>query len=71
MAKRGRPAVYDWKSYGNGQTWVCEKGTDFDTTPASFRALVHRTASAQGKQAKTKVSGHRVTFRFENQQNGT
>lgn len=65
MAKRGRPAVYNWRKYGNGESWVCEKGVHFDTTPASFRALVHRTASAQGKRAKTTISGNRVTFRFE------
>lgn len=63
---RGRPPKYDWDKYADGQTWVCHQGRDFDTSPISFRALVHRTANARGLKAETTINKHSksVTFRF-------
>jgi hypothetical protein len=63
---RGRPPIYDWEKYGDGQTWVCRQGVDFETSPTSFRALVHRTANARGMKAETTINKYdkSVTFRF-------
>lgn len=63
---RGRPPLYDWDKYSDGQSWVCRAGQDFQTSPTSFRALVHRTASARGLKAETIIDKHAqtVTFRF-------
>ena len=63
---RGRPAKYDWDKYLDGNRWVCYQGTDFDTSPTSFRALVHRTANSRGLKCETQIDKHSnsVSFRF-------
>lgn len=63
---RGRPPIYDWDKYADGQVWICKQGQDFDTSPVSFRALVHRTANARGMKAETTINkrDQSVTFRF-------
>jgi hypothetical protein len=63
---RGRPPIYDWDKFSDGQTWVCRQGQDFNITPVSFRALVHRTANARGMKAETTINkrDQSVTFRF-------
>lgn len=45
--KRGRPAIYDWDSCFDGEIHRFFQGQDFTVTLESFRALVHRTASAR------------------------
>lgn len=64
--RRGRPPLYDWDLYANGDNWVCRKGVDFQTSPTSFRALVHRTATARGLKAETFIdkTAETVSFRF-------
>lgn len=66
---RGRPPIYDWDKYADGQNWVCKQGEDFETSPVSFRALVHRTANARGMKAETTIDKDRntVSFRFFNE----
>jgi hypothetical protein len=62
----GRPPIYDWEKYADGQTWVCRRGVDFEISPVSFRALVHRTAKVRGLKAETRIDKNAgtVTFRF-------
>jgi hypothetical protein len=67
--KRGRPPKYDWESYFDGQIHVLYSGQDFDISPKSFRALVHRTArSREGGEwrAETQIdkTASSVAFRF-------
>lgn len=52
---RGRPPKYDWDRYSDGRNYRCVQGVDFDTSPVSFRALVHRTADARGLKAETRI----------------
>lgn len=63
---RGRPPTYDWDKLSDGQVWVRYKGIDFQSEVASFRALVHRTASAKGLKVETSIdkNAESVTFRF-------
>ena len=71
--KRGRPPKYDWEECFDGQIHVFYKGQDFDVSIESFRALVHRTASARSKggpwKAETSISKNdqTVAFRFYNE----
>ena len=70
--KRGRPALYDWDSCFDGQIHVFFKGQDFHTSIESFRALVHRTASARAAdgpwKAETSIDRQQqsVIFQFLN-----
>jgi hypothetical protein len=69
--RRGRPPIYDWDSCFDGQIHVWHKGTDFNTSPQSFRALVHRTAAARTEggpwKAETRIlDGNQVAFKFYN-----
>jgi hypothetical protein len=58
--------LYDWDKFSDGQNWVCRRGEDFQTSPMSFRALVHRTANARGMKAETQIdkNAQTVSFRF-------
>lgn len=64
--KRGRPPKYDWDKYSDGQPWVLYRGTDFDTSVVSFRALVHSAARSRGLKAETAIDprNESVSFRF-------
>lgn len=66
--RRGRPPLYDWESYFDGQIHVLYQGRDFNPSPQSFRALVHRTAAAKGVgwKAETQIdkNNNSVSFRF-------
>lgn len=65
--RRGRPPKYDWDPLFDGEIHVWFKGEDFQVSPASFRALVHRTASARDGnwKAETRIVGDSVMFRFD------
>lgn len=66
--RRGRPPKYDWESCFDGQIHVWYQGTDFDVSPQSFRALVHRTAAARDGdwKAETRIdkNNNSVMFKF-------
>lgn len=64
--KRGRPAKYDWDKYADGQNWVLYRGTDFEVSLSSFRALVHSAARSRGFKAETVLNKNNdsVSFRF-------
>ncbi len=70
--KRGRPPLYDWDSLFDDQIHHYFKGADFQVSIESFRALVHRTASARIEggpwKAETKIdkNAQSVSFRFFN-----
>lgn len=61
---RGRPNIYNWDIWTNGEVWQLERGVDFTCDPRSFRTLVHRTKRARGIQAKTKINGDTITIQF-------
>lgn len=64
--RRGRPPLYPWESWFDGDIHVCYMGRDFQTAPSSFRALVHRAANSRGMKAETKIDPEAgsVSFRF-------
>jgi hypothetical protein len=57
---RGRPPVYDWAKWTNGEVHELTRGEDFDCDPRSFRTLVHRTKKSRGLSARTKFKGDNV-----------
>lgn len=64
--RRGRPPLYDWDRYFDGEIHILYQGTDFQVSPQSFRALVHRTANSRGMKAETRLdkNANSVAFRF-------
>jgi hypothetical protein len=75
--QRGRPPKYNWDRYFEPQQdtglpgqYILQQGRDFQTKPASFRALVHATARNRTDggpwRAETQVEEEtgRVLFRF-------
>lgn len=66
--RRGRPPKYNWDDLFDGEIHVFYQGTDFDTSPTSFRALVHRTAGAREGdwKAETRIdkNAKSVLFKF-------
>lgn len=66
--RRGRPPKYNWDQCFDGEIHVFYQGTDFEVSPESFRALVHRTAAARDGdwKAETRVdkTANSVMFKF-------
>jgi hypothetical protein len=64
-ATQGRPQVYPWDEWTNGEIWDLDYGRDFFCEPKSFRTLVHRTAQVYGLRARTKFgSDKKVIISF-------
>lgn len=64
--RRGRPPKYDWDRYFDGEIHVLRQGVDFQISPTSFRALVHRTANARGNwRAETQINKNEGTVLFK------
>ncbi len=61
---RGRPPLYPWDKWTNGEVYELTQGEDFKTNPASFRALVHRTAKSRGLAAQTTIRKNQVVIQF-------
>lgn len=61
---RGRPPKYDWDRLMDGSEHICWPGQDFDCTPASFRALVYRTADSRDLTATVTLDKHSGSVRF-------
>jgi hypothetical protein len=55
-SKKGRPQVYPWESWTNGESWRLHHGEDFQANLISFRTMVHRKARDMGLKAYTKIN---------------
>jgi hypothetical protein len=62
--RRGRPSLYDWDKLANGEEHFMYPDTDFYCTPASFRALVYRTASVRGLDVSVRLDRNTGLVRF-------
>lgn len=51
----GRPPIYPWDEWTDGQIRELRQGVHFHSQATSFRTLVHRTAKDYGLKAKTSI----------------
>lgn len=58
---RGRPPKYDWDALFNGEEQFCWPEQDFTCSPASFRALVYRTAAVRNLEMAAPVRLEKAT----------
>ena len=56
----GRPPIYPWDEWCDGQVRRLFRGEDFNSDPKSFRVLVHRTAKSRGLKARTSIESDGV-----------
>lgn len=67
---RGRPAKYPWDEWADGKVRRLVQGEHFPCSVASFRALVHKTASSRAArglprtEARTGVKGNSIIVQF-------
>ncbi len=60
----GRPSLYPWGQWTNGDWWEAQKGSDFRCTVSGFTSSVYYHATRHGMTAETIVRGGTVLFRF-------
>lgn len=61
----GRPGKYPWDEWFNGKVWEVEAGTDFSTTPESFRMTIKSAAKSRGGSVKiAKLDEKRLVFQY-------
>jgi hypothetical protein len=53
---RGRPPIYPWDIWTDGQTRRLYQGFDFSAQLKSFRTMVHRKARDLGMRANTNIN---------------
>lgn len=53
--RRGRPPLYEWDQWIDGNIHVLRQGREFKTDRISFRALCHRTATSRGLKVETRM----------------
>lgn len=65
-SRKGRPAIYPWDEWTDGQSRRLYRGQDFFATPVSFRTMVHRKAHDVGLKAYVGINraDESVTIRF-------
>ena len=62
---RGRPPIYDWEKFTNGEVWQLTRGVDFNSDPRSFRTLVHRKKKQWNLGARTRIhDDESITIQF-------
>jgi hypothetical protein len=68
MPKRraGRPPIYPWDKWTDGQTWRVTFGEDYFVATQHFRNMLHGRAKTLGLLVETSVmtGESAVTFRF-------
>ncbi len=57
----GRPRVYNWSRYLDGNIWKLTRGVDFFSECSSFRGAVYSAASRAGLKVRVNVDGDAVT----------
>ena len=53
--RKGRPPIYDWPAWMDGQIHKLVKGRDFNGAAKSFRVGAHRTAKGYGMKVHTEI----------------
>lgn len=64
--KRGRPPVYPWEDWMDGEIHKLYKGEDFNGEAKSFRVSAHRTAKSYGLKVHTEIvdDGEAILIEF-------
>lgn len=66
VRKPGRPPIYPWETWTNGEQWEVTQGEDFQSSVRSFRVLLYVTARARDLRVTVRVAraSNVVTFQF-------
>lgn len=63
--RKGRPPIYPWDEWLDGQLHILRQADDFPTaTPRGFRANCYHAAQAKGGKAETKLIDGGVMLRY-------
>jgi hypothetical protein len=54
-SNRGRPELYDWAAWADGQARKLRQGEDFNAGLLSMRTMIHRKARSLGLRAFTHI----------------
>jgi hypothetical protein len=66
FARTGRPSLYPWDEWSDGQTRIVERFVDFHCAMDSFTNHVHTWARRHGFRARTQtVAVNRIAIRME------
>ncbi len=57
-SNRGRPEIYPWQEWADGQARKLYQGQDFDANLTSMRTQIHRKARSLGLRAYTHINEH-------------
>jgi hypothetical protein len=65
--RQGRPPIYPWGIWSDGQVYKLYAGEDFNGQAASFRVLAHRTAKTMGLKVETAIvdDGEAIIIEFK------
>lgn len=55
MQKRGRPELYPWDEWFDGQVWKLIRDVDFAASPDGFRVTVAQAARRRGMKARIRI----------------
>lgn len=64
--RQGRPPLYPWEHWMDGEIHKLFKGSDFNGDPKSFRVGAHRTAKNYGLKVHTEIvdDGEAILLEF-------
>jgi hypothetical protein len=64
--RQGRPPLYPWGSWMDGEIHKLFKNVDFNGQPTSFRVGAHRTAKNYGLKVHTEIvdDGNAILIEF-------
>lgn len=58
--RTGRPALYPWAEWLNGEVWILKHGEDFNPPPGNFRNMILYQGRERGVKIETRVEGDYV-----------
>ncbi len=61
-SNRGRPELYDWNLWSDGNARKLHQGLDFDAGLMSMRTMIHRKARSLGLRAFTHIDDNNKTI---------
>lgn len=66
--RQGRPPIYPWEKWMDGEIHKLFQGSDFNGQVKSFRVGAHRTAKAYGLKVRTQIvdDGDAILLEFYN-----
>lgn len=61
----GRPQVYPWERWFNGESHILEPSVDFDCQPTSLRTQIYHRAKADGLVVRVMTAHDRVVVKAD------